>query len=505
MTLRNSLGTGTLIAALLSSTAAMADVTPGDVWGIWREYLEKFDYDVSATESESGGTLTVSDLTLTMAIPEENASVKVTMGEFNFVDQGDGTVAVEIPATLPILVETEGDGEAVTARLAYSNTGFSMIVSGVPEDMVFTMAATALDITLTELTVDGETMQDVTVQVGLDAVASTTNWTRGDVMGIDQSFNTGTVDYTVAADIPEEGSFSYSGGTESLSIDSTLAVPSAEEMSIEDMNAALRAGFAVSASATTGAGQSSFSYASEDGQGQGSSTSSGVAFTMVMNEDQLRYGMAASDWTMSVAGTDIPLPIDLSATKAEFDFSIPVTASETPDDFALLINLLGLAPSEMIWGIADPGGVLAHDPADLVIDLSGKANWLFDIMDPAQVENMGGQDLPGELHSIAIEDLRLKAAGAEVSGIGAFTFDMTDLETFDGMPAPDGSLDLKVVGANALIDNLQLMGLLSDEDVQGARMMMALFGRPGEGDDELLSTIEVKKTGEISANGQRLQ
>lgn len=39
----------------------------------------------------------------------------------------------------------------------------------------------------------------------------------------------------------------------------------------------------------------------------------------------------------------------------------------------------------------------------------------------------------------------------------------------------------------------------------GARMMMGMFGTPGEGEDVITSTIEVTEDGQVLANGQRLR
>jgi hypothetical protein len=39
----------------------------------------------------------------------------------------------------------------------------------------------------------------------------------------------------------------------------------------------------------------------------------------------------------------------------------------------------------------------------------------------------------------------------------------------------------------------------------GARMMMGLFAQPGEGEDTLISTIEMKEDGSVLANGQRIK
>jgi hypothetical protein len=92
-----------------------------------------------------------------------------------------------------------------------------------------------------------------------------------------------------------------------------------------------------------------------------------------------------------------------------------------------------------------------------------------------------------------------------VTGAGAFTFDNTDTTTFPGVPAPTGQLDLKIVGANGLIDKLIQLGFLPEDQAMGARMMMGLFAKPVEGqEDTLTSTLEFKDKG-FYANGQRLQ
>lgn len=72
------------------------------------------------------------------------------------------------------------------------------------------------------------------------------------------------------------------------------------------------------------------------------------------------------------------------------------------------------------------------------------------------------------------------------------------------MPAPEGEANLKLVGANALIDKLIGMGLVSEDDAMGARMMMGMFTVPA-GDDTVTSKIEVNDEGHVLANGQRLK
>ncbi|MEM1234851.1 MAG: DUF2125 domain-containing protein, partial [Pseudomonadota bacterium] len=84
-------------------------------------------------------------------------------------------------------------------------------------------------------------------------------------------------------------------------------------------------------------------------------------------------------------------------------------------------------------------------------------------------------------------------------------FNNEDLFTFGGFPAPDGAVDLRLVGGNGLIDALIQMGLLPPDQAMGARMMLGLFMTPSDGPDTLTSRIEVRPDGQVLANGQRIR
>jgi hypothetical protein len=67
-----------------------------------------------------------------------------------------------------------------------------------------------------------------------------------------------------------------------------------------------------------------------------------------------------------------------------------------------------------------------------------------------------------------------------------------------------GAIDLTLTGANKLMDNLVAAGLVPEDQIMGARMMLGLFAVP-TGDDAMASKIEFKEDGGIYANGQRIQ
>jgi hypothetical protein len=152
----------------------------------------------------------------------------------------------------------------------------------------------------------------------------------------------------------------------------------------------------------------------------------------------------------------------------------------------------------------DPTGQLPRDPATVAFDLAGKVKVLANIFDPKTMESMGDA-APGELHALDINGLTVRAAGAELTGKGAFTFDNSDLQSFDGMPRPEGVLNLMLTGGNALLDTLVAMGFVPEDQANGTRMMMGMFAVPGDTPDTLTSTIEVNAEGHVMANGQRLK
>ena len=505
MNIRYSLGGGALLAAMITGTAGFAEVTSQQVWENWRGYLTSYGYEVTATEDMSGGTLTLSGVTMTMNMPEDSGMVSVTLGDMTFTEQGDGTVAVGLPAEMPVKMHiAPTDGEVADVTVNYGLTGFSMIVSGSEDEMTYAFTGSEMSMKLAELVVDGDVVGNAKAEFSLKNVVGRFETASGDSRTMKEFIRSDGMSYDIGfVDPGGEGSFFMNGSTDSVNMAMSMTIPDGIDM--EDMNAALKAGFSIDAAVGLGAGKTEFSLVDGSNTASGNSSSSGSSLKFQMNSDSMAYGIAATDYAISLIGSDIPLPINLSAENAALRMAMPVAKSDTPQDFSMLVKMVGLAPDDMIWSMLDPTGALSHAPATLIVDMAGKANWLFDIMDPEQAEMMADADMPGELHALTLNNLTLSVAGAELTGAGAFTFNNDDLETFDGMPAPDGQVDLKLVGGNGLIDNLISMGMMSEDDAMGARMMMGLFGRPGEGEDTVESTIEVKSNGQIFANGQRLQ
>jgi hypothetical protein len=509
--MRKQIGFGgaTAIFLALAAPVAQADITADDIWADWRGYMSEAGYAVTATESRSGNMLTISDMAMTLAIPEENATITLNLGSVSMVENGDGSVNVEYPNPLPIRfsVTGEGDGDQVSGTVNMTHTGSMMKVEGNPGDLTYTHSSATNEITIAELVVEGELVPPgvMDFSVIFNDTSGVARMTSGDLREFDQTYNVGSLSYVIAFSDPgSQDGGTMMGAMIGLRLAGNGAMPRNADPS--DMAAMMAAGLRADGSISYTSGNSDIQ--GQDGNDRFAMTTSsgGGNFEVKVDQTNLRYSVLSRDLKVSVSSSELPFPVETSFTESGFTLDAPVAKSDTPQDFQIGINLSGFTMSDMIWSLFDPASILPRDPATIAMDISGKARMLFDMMDPEALAEMNSSPTPpAEVHSLNINQLLVSLVGASLSGDGAFTFDNSDLQTFGGVPRPNGSISLKLVGGNGLIDKLIQMGFVSDQDAMGARMMMGMLAVPGDAPDTLNSRIEINEQGHVLANGQRIQ
>jgi hypothetical protein len=279
-----------------------------------------------------------------------------------------------------------------------------------------------------------------------------------------------------------------------------------ESFASDDVAAAMRDGFRFASSVEYEDGSTTYRF--EDGSDvlEGSNSSARGRLGTSMGPDGLQYGASGEDVAMTISTSDLPFPVELEMARLGSSITMPVMSSETMQPFGVDLELSEFTMFDQIWSVIDPEARLPRDPATLRVDLDGTGRLFMDLLDPDEMDDLETRErMPGEVESLTLNELTLEVAGAKLGGEGDFAFDANDLESFGGAPAPEGTLDLRLLGGNALLEDLVAMGLLPADQASGIRMMMGLFATPGDAEDELLSRIEVTEDGQILANGQRLK
>ena len=493
-------------------TPAWADVTPEQVWTDLTDYMASFGYEVSGQEAVSGGDLVVSDVVMSfpMAEVDPEGAFTISMESLTFADNGNGTVTVTFPPVMPIDMSfvPEGEDERVDMVIEYTHEGLNMVVSGEAEAMTYDYAATMLGLRLAGLMVDDEVIsRDMArVDVTMGPVEGRTEMATEDGMrAMAQVFSLGDLTYDMAFNDPEsdEGAV-ISGEMRDLVIEGDAVIP--QDMDFSDPMAIFASGMEGAGAYTHQGGRMEFSVTEDAGATSGTIATASGEFGVAFAADALSYFVANTEMALNLSGPEIPFPVSAEMAEASFDITVPLQASDTPQDAALGVTLGGFTTSEMLWNIVDPGAVLPRDPLTVSFDLLAKVTPFVSLMDAEAMEQLGMTGgMPGELNALTLTELVIEGAGGLITGAGDFTFDNSDLESFDGLPRPEGALELEVSGANGLIDSLIQMGLLAEEDAMGARMMMSMFTVPGDAPDTASSRIEVNEQGHVLANGQRIK
>ena len=492
------------LAFLLLSTAAHADVTPEQVWANWQQLSSSYGQTLTAaSQARQGDTLVVSGMKVVSTF--EGGSLQGTIDTVNFRDLGNGTVEITMSPDYPLTIDTTStEGKKSEIKVTIRQPDLKMIAAGSDTETRYDFTAPTIKVTVDDVTVDAKPFE-LTLTADLTAMNGNYVVTTTDKTSIASTLNADSMAIVMSVTDPETSEVvNFKSNIAQLAGTSHGTLLDFAKMS--DMAAALKAGFATDGSFGYGAGTMDFDVTSGTDTTKGTASLGSGNVVFAMNADQLNYAGGAKDVAMTMTGSAIPVPeIALSYKEAAFNFLMPVSKSDTPSDFAVLTRIIDFKLSDDLWALFDAGKVLPRDPATLVIDTKGKANWLVDIMDPKAAEKMGPNEVPVALQALDITEVTLRAVGAEVTGAGAFTFDNADTTTYAGMPAPTGKLDLKIVGANGLLDKLIKLGFVPEDQAMGARMMMGLFAKPVEGvEDTLTSTLEFKDKG-FFANGQRLQ
>ena len=598
-----------LTVCVLGAQGAWADVTPEEVWQNWQDTATAQGQKVTAeSTSLDGDTLTVSGITVQMT--GEGGESSALIGEIQFQDNGDGTVAVIMPDSFPVLLKipaAPGVEGAQPSELALTVTmpAADITASGVPDALSYATDLPTLEIAadvtdgagdtatkavvlakmtgvtgnylieaaesgknLTEdfaaktfdlsVKTSGDPEQDVSVTLSLTDIGGKAELTGipasgmadmqtalndGMTMDLTATYGIGSFDVAgkdAGTPIKVTGAlggggfdmsfaasrFSYDASGKSISVNasgtdaassepftlsatlanssSKLEMTGANWANIEDFNAALKAGLKMSGA--FGIGASSFDFAGGAADKKTSVTASvgGITSSFAMDAAQLQYDVGSKALKFTVSSPDLPMPeASIDLTEVAVDFAMPLTKSDAPAPFNLLTRVVDLSMAEALWSMIDPAGSLPHDPATLIIDTKGTATLTSDLTEDAMAM-AGGAAPPPQLNSLDLTQFLLRVAGAEVTALGGFTFDNTDMTTIPGMPLPTGKIDIKAVGLNGLVDKLVAMGLIPEDQAMQGRMMMSMFANTSADKDEITSTLEFKDK-HFFANGQQLQ
>ncbi|MFV0335741.1 MAG: hypothetical protein ACK5JR_16920 [Tropicimonas sp.] len=529
----NRLLATTSLALLAAATPGWAEITPAEVWDHLVRQYQSMGYTVTeGSREEAGDTLTITDARI--AVDGEFSSMIMTMPKVAMNQTGDGNVRWSIDGDIAGEITTHGledNDQVITYTVGMP--GNETVSSGTADDLTHEFKAEQMLFAM-DMPMEGSGAV-MPMAVTLEGVAGTQHSVRGDA-GVETTVESsaGKLVMTAKGDMPETadggpGTMSLEATVDGLAMSGRMLVAPGDFNMETQMTEALQAGTQLAFDLTYAASNGTFSFSGpgEDGTlqtGDGSYTSGPGTGRFGLSQDGLKYASSAETIDASMTLGNLPFPMSYQVAKGGFDLEMPVLASDQPAPFKLLTSITGLGINDELWSLFDPQGKLAHDPADLNIDVAGDVLLSESLLTPPTDMDMPmgdqadtdmaddgtGTDAPGMAAMpqppvpvrVTLNDLTLRAVGAEARVSG----ELTAPEGGDMMAAPVGQIEGQFAGVNALLDTLGAMGLVPDDQMMGARMMLAMFAKPVEGEtDKLQTRLEFGADGSIFANGQKVK
>lgn len=513
-TLTTRLTSATILGVAVLSGPAFADLTADDVWQHFQQSSTVFGGTLNGQKSENNDGLALQNVVFDLPLPFDFGAVKMDLGAFDLRDMGDGRVEMIVPeSSVYTLTYTDAEGESFGGSMTMTQQGLSNILSGVPEEITFDQKADRLDFAF-DISGLPEDVQSIAMNgtiIGFEGQSVTTK-AEMHTTNVTYALQEQSMTMVQTITIDDDDPWTVEGTTTSGRVDGNtrLVTPSAG-INLANLVKALRDGFVLEGTNSI-VDYSSKQVTMDNDDVVMAQSSSAARYETMMKVDASGAMISgpASDLQIQMEMPMMPgLPLGGKIASVSGTMQAPLLKDDSFGPAAISLDMSGLELDEMLWAMGDPTGVLPRDPVDLKIDLTGTLKNNIEWLDFANIENSFdalGDMLPVEPGSVTLNALRVSAVGAEITGEGAFTFDSSDLETFDGLPRPEGKLTLRAKGLMALSQKLEQLGLPA-EQIFGAMMMLEMFSveDTANGDDARMTEVEVKADGSIFANGVPLQ
>ena len=346
----------TALAVLLPS-AAFAEISALDVWEQWKSLAEATGQTITVGAQEtSGGALILNDVAMTMAFPEGSFASSLEFIEFR--ERSDGTVAVSMAPDYPFSMTIDPEhGEAVDMAMIIRQSGISIIASGDPDNISLDYLAAEISLSVDKMVVDGVDF-DLDVQFAMQDIDGKYTLLSGDTTSYKSDLSAGSLTYNIAFPDPEGGGQVVMSGT-IQDVKSNSAVEISDDINLADPAAIFSGDFNATGGFSAGKTESQMEMQGGSDSMSVATSSASSSLDVSIIDGSVQYGGAGTGIDYTIRSSQIPLPeINLGISEMAFNLLVPLAQSDTPKDFAFLMNMEGFEFNDMLWSMFDPGKIM---------------------------------------------------------------------------------------------------------------------------------------------------
>ncbi|MCU4652435.1 DUF2125 domain-containing protein [Roseibacterium sp. SDUM158016] len=488
------------ILAIAAASPAFAQVTAADLWAEWQETSTAMGQSMTADVTQTGDGLVLENF-VTFS-EQEGTTTTGRLERVTMTEGADGTVSIDLsdPYVLTLTFPEDEDGPIITLEIVLNHENLDISVAGAAGARNYSYTADAVTISEGNITNDrGEPVPDIDMEIVARDLATTYNMagTIADGQRFDSVGTVGSVAgrFDVRPPEAEEGHVKLSFALGEIASEATGTMVALA--TLQQTTQGLPPGFDIAGSTTYAWSRLEMAFDSPSDTFDAFYSNEGGSFGIGLSADALSYDISAQAMETRVSGSEIPVPVQVTAASGALSLQIPLSAQPEPSSAAVRLAYRDLAVSDGLWSMIDPSGQVPRNPATLILDATAQVQILRDLMDP---ETMEMSEPPGELRALTVSELEISFGDTSLTGTADMTFAPGQMP-----PQPVGRADLSLVGGNALLEQLQAAGVIGMEQAAMARGVAGMFTRPGAMPDTLETALEFGADGTVTANGMPLQ
>ena len=492
-----------LLACLLFTTPALADITPEDLLESWQTVYTEYGETVTVESIEVNGKVTrFNNIERLSRLDGVDSTYRAEWMDLR--SNPDGSVDISFsPITEGVDRAVQFDVSVKVTEVEFDLSALNVRATGSPGDIHYSGFAPVISVkqggdvgNITFLvTLRGVTLEGYTLFVVTES---------GPRVSDKSHFEVESASLSITDNFKEEDPLFVSVVARSLGLDIDANFP------LQTILENPRGGYPFSNSfrgelsvfsgpllvvseRTTGPDENHFEYTSR---------SSEASFGMIGRK--FEFGVLALDSQISMVSNSPSVPnFSAGFSEALFSASVPFGQVGVAAPYQFTTELSGFSLAESMWAKIDPEHILARGPASFAVSLSGKLKMLVDIMDDEAMANY--YDVPFEVETVSLDRFVVAAEGMNMAGVGEVFLNNNRMDPNTGLPEAVGTIDFSVTGALGLLDKIAQLGVTDAMTIIGVKGALGMFGTPGEAADEFSSRIEMLEGGQINVNGQQVR
>ncbi|PJE27718.1 hypothetical protein SAMN06297129_0323 [Pseudooceanicola antarcticus] len=490
----------------VTAPAAFA-LSPEDVLDLMTDQSMTMATELDIDSHKEGDTLVIDRIVSTMVqeIADEEITSTTTMTGYRLEPRGDEVVMRFDPA-LTITSRSEFDGEVTEMVMTATAPDLEYVFSGERDDMRAVVSDGTLVLSIDRIDAPDEAPLEDLAEVTFSGLNGDSRIVSGDLNRVEGTGSVDTISFTLDMLAPEEDSegpvrITATGNISDVAMNGTLALPEGQDLETVAFDELLRSGYNLAMHAQYGAGAMLMDVEGPDPLHYEETVAAG-AVDLSISAEGLDSQVVASDLAMSVSAPMIPPGAGATIGQVGFGLTMPLTVTPEEQPLGFKLNLQDVALPEQLWALFDPAGKLSRDPMTISLDLGAMGRMTSDF---SELEEMDGDEAPGEISSLSLNSLLVKLGGAMISANGSFDIDNSAKSRINpDMPKFTGQVDATAQGVLGLVQTLAEMGLIPPQQAMTVPMMAGMFTRQLSGPDDLASTIEVTEDEQVLVNGQMM-